>query len=170
MYSENITTNFQVQSTTAMNMYPTALTWATLELGTTNQTSNNDPLRINNTGNKDIAVGGITVAGYNLQGTSITTDFINAENFSISAVNFTGSGGPMECNGTQMFNGTSGAAAPQAIFAANITRGNNSINTNNQASGQEELFVCLRTVPLGITRQTYNTAGLSSKVWTVAVS
>ena len=151
-------------------MYPTALTWATLELGRTNQTSNNDPLIINNTGNKNIAVGDITVAGYNLQGTSITTDFINAENFSISAVNFTVSGGPMECNGTQMFNGSSGTAAPQAIFAANITRGNNSINTNNQASGQEELFVCLRTVPFGITRQTYNTAGLSSKIWTVAVS
>ena len=170
-YAENRSTSFELLSTTAMTMSPNALTWATLELGRTNQTSNNDPIRINNTGNKNIAVGGITVAGYNLQGITTTTDFINAENFSIAPVNFTGSGvGTAECNGTQLFNGTSGAAAPQAISIANITRGNNSIDDGTAASGQEELFVCLRFVPLGITRQSYDTSGAHTKPWSIAVS
>lgn len=169
-YTENRSTTFELLSTTAMTMSPNALTWATLELGRTNQTANNDPIRINNTGNKNIAVGGITVTGYNLQGITTLTDFINAENFSIFPVNNTGSGGPIECNGTQMFNGTSGAAAPQTISVANITRGNNSIDDGTAASGQEELFVCLRFVPLGITRQSYDTSGLSTGPWTIAVS
>jgi len=171
VYAENLSTTFELYQTTAMVMYPNALTWPTLELGRTNQTSNNDPVRINNTGNKNINVGGITVAGYNLQGVTTTTQFINAENFSVAPVNFTGTGvGTAECNGTQMFNGTSGAAAPRAIFAANITRGNNSVDDGTTASGQEELWFCLRTVPSEVSRQTYDTSGTSTSSWTVAVS
>ncbi|MDO8511265.1 MAG: Ig-like domain-containing protein, partial [Nanoarchaeota archaeon] len=169
-YAENRSTTFELLSTTAMTMSPNALTWPTVELGRTNITANNDPIRINNTGNKNIAVGGITVTGYNLQGITTPTEFINAENFSIFPVNNTGSGGPIECNGTQMFNGTSGTAAPQVISIANITRGNNSIDDGTAASGQEELFVCLRFIPAGITRQGYSTAGASSGPWTVAIS
>ena len=140
VYVENRSNSLEIRSTTAMAMYPNALTWPTLELGQTNRTSNNDPLIINNTGNKNINAGGITVSGFNLQGATVATDFINAENFSISPINNITNA---ECNGTQMSNGT---------------------------SGQEELFFCLRFVPLGITRQTYNTAGASSSPWSIAVS
>ena len=55
VYVENRTgSSIEVLATTAMVMYPNALTWATLELGYTNRTSNNDPVIINNTGNKNI--------------------------------------------------------------------------------------------------------------------
>ena len=171
VYVENRTgSSIEVLATTAMVMYPNALTWATLELGYTNRTSNNDPVIINNTGNKNINVGGVTVAGYNLQGVTTATDFIYSGNFSIFPVNGSGSGGPIECNGTQMVNGTSGTAAPQTITVANITRGNNTNNDETGASGQEQLFFCLRLVPSQVSRQTYSTAGVSSSPWSVAVS
>src|SRR3989344_2776206 len=138
VYAENISTTFQIVSLTAMNMYPTALTWPTMDLGDTNISSSADPIRINNTGNDDIDVGGVTVAGYNLQGLTTLTQYINSENFS--------------------------------VYAANLTSGNNSIKDGTGASGQEEIYFCLRTVSAGLSRQTYNTAGASSSPWSVAVS
>ena len=162
IYAENLSTTFELLSTTAMTMSPNTLTWPTLELGQTNRTSNNDPFIINNTGNKNINVGGVAVTAYDLQGTSVTTDFIKAQNFSIYPVNNITNA---ECNGTQMINNTA-----QVISVANITRGNNTINYYNGTSGQEELFVCLRFVPLGITRQSYDTSGQHSGVWSIAVS
>jgi hypothetical protein len=149
-------------------MYPTALTWARLELGTTNQTSNNDPLLINNTGNADIGVGGITVTGYDLQGTSILTDLIAAGNFSIHAVNGStdcSGAGCLECNGTSMVNNT---VAP--VQVANLTAGNNSINDGTGASGQEQLYMCLRLVPLSISRQSYDTSGAATDPWVISIS
>lgn len=167
-YAENRSTNFQVKSTTAMNMYPTALTWATLELGTTNRTSNNDPLIINNTGNTDIVVGGITVTGNDLYGLTTITDFIGAGNFSIHAVNgsadCTGAG-CLECAGTLMVNNTA-----TGITTANITAGNNSINDGTGTSGQEQLYMCLRLVPMTLSRQTYDTSGAYTDPWTISVS
>ena len=149
------------------------LTWPTLELGTTNQTSNNDPFLINNTGNKDIAIGGFKVTGYDLWGLTNDNEYIRAQNFSVHAINGTVgcSGiGCLECNGTQLMNSTSGTANPQTLSLANMTAGNNSFNYYNGTSGQEELFVCLRFVPLGITRQSYDTSGQHSGVWSIAVS
>lgn len=173
VYVENRTgSSMEVLATTAMAMNPNALTWATLELGRTNQTSNNDPVIINNTGNKNINVGGVTVTAYNLQGATTTTDFINAGNFSLYPVNGTGGGGPLECNGTMMINGTNSTTTSisTAISVANITRGNNSNNDETGASGQEQLYFCLRLIPTEVSRQTYNTGGGHTAAWTVAVS
>ena len=167
-YVENSSNFFEVLSTTAMVMNPTALTWPTLELGTTNKTANNDPFTINNTGNKDIAAGGITVTGYDLQGTSIPTDYIRAQNFSIWHVNGSSSCSGvscLECNGTIMVNAT---AEPLAY--ANISAANNSLAYQNETSGQENLFVCLMTVPAEIIRQSYNTAGINTAPWIITVS
>ncbi|MEK7224979.1 MAG: hypothetical protein AAB221_04765, partial [Bacteroidota bacterium] len=125
-YSQNSSTSFLLAQTTAMAMTPSALTWSTLSLGATNQTSNNDPLVINNTGNKNIAKGGITVTAYDLQGLTTTTDFIRAKNFTAFTQNGTSSctgAGCLECNGTIMTNATA-----QTLPIANITAGNNSIN------------------------------------------
>ena len=47
----NSTTDFQVGSTTGFERGPTALTWSSISAGSTNQTSNNDPIVLNNTGN-----------------------------------------------------------------------------------------------------------------------
>ena len=166
-YAENLSTSLEIYALTAMLMSPNALTWATLELGTTNQTATNDPIVINNTGNIDIGAGGIIITGYDLQGASITTDFIRAQNFSIHHLNGTADcSGPtcLECAGTALVNKTA-----TAISIANLTAGNNSINALDAASGQEALFICLKTVPSEIARQTYNTSGAATSSWVIAV-
>lgn len=169
-YAENRSGTFELLSTTSMTMSPAALTWPTLDLGQINMTSNNDPIIINNTGNKDIASGGVTAEGYNLQGESVDTDFINVKNFTMSVSN-----GTSDCTGISCFE----CANPSAIFvnnsartvgSANITAGNNSIDALDSSSGQETLFVCLRRVPLEIARQTYSTAGAATAQWIISVS
>ena len=166
--ANNVSSNFTLASTTAMVMSPSALTWPSIELGSTNKTSNADPLTVNNTGNKDIAAGGITVTGSDLQGVSTTTDFIRAKNLTVWHLNGSSSCSGvscLECNGTIMVNAT---AEPLAY--ANISAANNSLNYQNQSSGQENLFFCITTVAAEISRQTYNTAGTQTAAWTVTVS
>lgn len=174
-YGENRSTQLFLGTLTAMVMSPAALTWPTLEIGATNKTSNNDPITINNTGNKDIGLGGITITGRDLIGQTTPSDVIRAQNFSVHAINGTSSScsgaSCLQCNGTQLLNNT---AQPLAI--ANITAGNNSINShtgmNSTSSGQEDIFFCLRTVPSEIIRQVYNTTGNvnATAAWTIAVS
>jgi len=173
VHSENRTTQFLLATTTAMIMSPTALTWPSLELSGVNQTSNNDPITINNTGNKDIAAGGITVTGYDLQGLTTLTERIFAQNFSVHAINGTsGCTGIncLECNGTQLLNDTTGSTNPQTLAMANMTAGNNSINFANETSGQENIFFCLRVVPPELSRQSYDTSGTHTSPWTITVS
>ncbi|MBA3064831.1 hypothetical protein FP803_05315, partial [Candidatus Woesearchaeota archaeon] len=64
---ENSSTTFTLQSTTAMVMSPTALTWPSINLTSTNVLSNNDPVTINNTANKDIADGYVNVTAIDLR-------------------------------------------------------------------------------------------------------
>ena len=149
-------------------MSPADLNWPTLGLGTSNITSNTDPLTINNTGNKDIFAGGITFTGFDLEGTTTTNTYLRVQNFSVWHMNGSNSCSGvscLECNGTQLFNGTA-----EALPYANITAGNNSINYQNESSGQENLFLCLRTVPLELDIQTYKTAGNHTASWTITVS
>ncbi|MDP3640809.1 MAG: LamG-like jellyroll fold domain-containing protein [Nanoarchaeota archaeon] len=170
-YAENLSTSFQLLQTTAMTMSPTALAWPTVKRGNTNQTANNDPLIINNTGNKDITVGNVTITAFDLQGLSLPTDFIRATNFTLSIQNGTSDcSGPgcRECSdvsGSRMLN-----ASALPIIAANITAGNNSLNDLTGTSGQEALFMCLLTVPLEIEGQLYDTTGPASGAWIVEVS
>ena len=52
-----------------------------------------------------------------------------------------------------------------------LYKGQYSFNYYNGTSGQEELFFCLRTVPIEISRQTYDTPNVQrSSPWTVTVS
>ena len=170
-YTFNTSVSFELYSTVAMKMSPTNLTWPTIEFGTTNKTADNDPLVINNTGNKDIASGSVTITGYDLQGIITDTEFINAQNFTISVRNGTSacSGvGCFECNGTVMLNQT-----VMPIAAANITSANYSANAlSTGTDGQEALFFCLATAPQEntISRQTYATNGTHTATWIVAVS
>lgn len=174
-YGENRTNQFLLGSLTAMVMSPNTISWAVLESGTTNQTSNNDPLTINNTGNDNIDAGGFTVTGVDLRGqTAGSTDYFRVQNFSVHAYNgTTGCTGVncFECNGTNPLNSTSGTANPQTLAMANMTRGNNTINSQNGTSGQENLFFCLRLVPAQLPRAVYNTTGGNGTgVWTITIS
>ncbi len=174
-YGENRTNMFLLASLTAMVMSPSTLSWPVLESGTTNRTSNNDPLTINNTGNDNIDVGGFSVTGVDLRGqTAGSTDFFRVQNFSVHAVNGTDgctAENCRECNGSQLLNSTSGTANPQVLGMANMSRGNNTINYQNTTSGQENLFFCIRLVPSELPRAVYNTTGGNGTgVWTVTIS
>jgi len=147
---ENSSTTFTLQETTAMVMSPIALTWPTINLTDTNVLSNNDPVTINNTANKDITAGNVKVAAIDLQGETTSTDFIYANNFSVNVND--------ACEGTVMVNNTA-----TAVSGATITAGNNSAG-----QGQEELYSCLEGMLQTISAQTYSTAGLGS--WTISVS
>ena len=170
-YAQNISQQIEVYSTVAMQMYPRNLTWPTIQLGASNQTSNNDPVIINNTGNKDIGIGGVQVTGYSLQGVIVPTEFIDVRNFTVSPKNGSvGCSGNacFECNGTTMLNQT---AVP--LLIANITAGNHTIsNLFNETGPEESLFFCMRTVPDSsqISAQTFGTNGTHTAVWTIAVS
>jgi len=146
---ENSSTTFTLQETTAMVMSPTALTWPSIGLTDTNVLSNNDPITVNNTANKNIADGHLNVTAIDLQGETTATDFIYAHNFTGNIND--------ACEGTVMANSTA-----IAVSGATITAGNNSAG-----QGQEELYFCLEEVPSGISSQTYSTTGLGS--WTIAI-
>ncbi len=141
---------FTLQETTAMVMSPTALTWPSINLTSTNVLSDSDPIIINNTANKDIADGYVNVTAIDLQGQETTTDFIYAGNFTVNIND--------ACEGTIMANNTA-----IAVSGATITAGNNS-----KGDGQEDLYFCLEEVPSGISSQTYSTTGLGS--WIISVS
>jgi len=138
---------FTLLETTAMVMSPTALTWPTINLTSTNVLSNNDPVTINNTANKNIAY--VNVTAIDLQGAEIKSDFIYAENFSVNTVD--------ACGGTDMVNNTA-----IAVSGATIPKGNNSAG-----QGQEELYFCLKGMLPTISAQTYSTA---LGQWTISVS
>ena len=153
----NTTTNFTLQQTSAFVVGPSALTWGTLSPGTTNQTSSNDPLLLNNTGNKPITSGNIQINATNLRGETTSTKAIWANNFSISTL--TGGGNP-DCNATVMnpgvFAGVTGASLPV---------GNNSVNDGS--TGQEQLYACIKLVGSELTSQAYSTA--NEGAWTVKI-
>jgi|SRR3989344_2497297 len=169
---QNLSVQFEVYSTTAIQMGPINLTWPSLELGSSNRTSNNDPIIINNTGNKDIATGGVTTRAHNLQGIQVGTEFIDVRNFTVSARNGTSGCTDdqcFECNGTVMVN-----QSAQPIFNANISAGNRTLNDlfNVTNGPQETLFFCISTVPEAgtISRQTYATNGTHTAPWIISVS
>jgi len=131
-------------------MSPIALTWPTINLTDTNVLSNNDPVTINNTANKDITAGNVKVTAIDLQGETTATQYIYAGNFTVNIND--------ACEGTVMANNTA-----IAVSGATIPKGNNS-----KGDGQEELYFCLEEIPPTISSQIYSTTGLGA--WTISVS
>ncbi len=157
-WGENTTTNLTLGSSTTMVMSPTALTWTSFGATATNQTSNNDPIVINNTGNKNITLNGVTVNGTDLVGETTNTQSILVINFSVSDRNGTTSPNFLECNRTILANNTI-----VNITGANITRGNTSAG-----NGQQKLYFCITVVIPTLSSQAYSTAQL--RAWTIAVA
>ncbi len=154
----NLTTNFSLGQSTNMKMAPTSLTWPSISLTSTNQTSNNDPIVVNNTGNKDIADGSLTVTAINLRGEATTSQYLNVSNFTIDID--TGGTPAAECDGTKMVNGTA-----TGITGATLNAGNHSVGAGQ---GNRSLYFCLVQVTAGTTQQSYSTA--AGGTWTVTVS
>jgi DNA-directed RNA polymerase specialized sigma24 family protein len=140
---ENSSTEFQYNTLTAMKMSPTSLEWDEINLTDINTTAN-DPILINNTGNEEPL--NINVTALDLQGEQYPSYYIFAANFTVE--NATGG-----CSGTTMSNDTS-----INVTSAILYRGNHSLNYNNATSGQEQLFFCLKEIPSENPAQSYSSA------------
>jgi len=173
-YAENSSTTFTVNPLTAMVMSPANLTWpATITLTSTNTTSNNDPLIINNTGNKDITPTNIKITAVNLRGETTTTQFLLAANFTVSYLNSSVTNA--ECQFLNITNGIKPVNnSATSIATANISAGNNSLGqiAGGELPGRENLYFCLAEVTAGLSQQSYSTTGGAAFIypWTLAVS
>ena len=146
----NSSGSFTFNLLTAMKMGPTALTWSSLTITSTNVGSNNDPITINNTGND--AITNITVTAINLAGETTTTESIYAGNFTVNTAD--------AADNTTMVNGTA-----VQVSIANFTRGNYS--ANNGVTGQEQLYFFLEALNPSLSSQSYSST--SGGEWTVAI-
>ncbi|MEK6945951.1 MAG: hypothetical protein AABW63_04135 [Nanoarchaeota archaeon] len=152
--AENSSTTFNYNLLTAMTMSPTSLTWAEINLQNTDVGSNNDPIVVNNSGN-DVNLN-INVTAYNLRGEITTTQYIYANNFTIENAS-------QGCSGAAMTNATS-----INVTTAILQKGNNTLNYNNDTSGQEQIYFCLKGVPSGISAQSYSSAAYGD--WIIRIS
>lgn len=155
----NETTTFTMGSTTGFDMGPTTLTWPGLSPGSKNQTSNNDPLVLNNTGNRHIPVGNISINSTDLRGESNGDFAIWAGNITINVS--TGGSPPADC----ALENVRSHGAFTNITLANLSAENYTLNNGVQA--QEELYFCFIVVGSELTAQSYSTANQST--WTVRV-
>jgi hypothetical protein len=150
---ENSSTTFQYSTLLGMKMSPTFLNWTEIGLSNTDVGSNNDPILINNTGNDETV--NINVTALNLQGEETTDEYIYANNFTVENAS-------QGCTGTTMSNATS-----LNVTSAILYRGNHSLHYQNETSGQEQTYYCLKGVPQDISAQSYSSAAYGS--WTITV-
>ncbi|MBR9676848.1 LamG domain-containing protein [Candidatus Woesearchaeota archaeon] len=145
--SNPLINNFTLDSTTSMNLTTTDVTFISVSVTSKNITADNN-ITIENIANDPLTV---VMNASELQGQTITTQYIYAENFSI---NYTGNG----CSGDKLLNNTD-----VTITGLTISKGN---NTNNE--GIQDLALCLTELPSGIQSQTYTTT--TGRPWYVIVS
>ena len=149
------------------NTSTAGLAWPTVTLISTNQTSNNDPLVLNNTGNANMSVGGINLTSINLFGEVTGTQYLTVSNMSVhtSTGGSCSGAGCDECGGNvSLVNATS-----VVVTLANMTKGNNTVNAGDTTSGQEQLYFCLRGIGSTATaQQSYSTNAAGA--WTVTIT
>jgi hypothetical protein len=161
-YVVNGTKTVSISSLTGFVMAPSALTFPSVVAGATNQTSTNDPIVLNNTGNVNITTGNLKINAIDLAGETDHSKFLYASNFSVG----NSTGGNIECNysstsATQMVNITDTAVAGSYLNIGNFP-------LNDGSTGQEKLYVCLAKAGYELTQQSYSTTGLGS--WTVKIA
>lgn len=154
----NGTHTVTVNSLKGFVMSPSALTFSSMNAGTTNQTPTNNIL-MNNTGNVDIASNGVQINATDLVGETNADKFLWAGNFSASPY----TGGNIECNitasATAMANMSYTAVTNTILAAGNYTIGD--------GTAQEKVYLCLREAGVELTQQQYSTDALGS--WTVKI-
>jgi len=151
----NDTETFTYNLLQAIVISPTQIS-LDVQTGAKNQTSDNDPTTVNNTGNAEITSGNLRVIGIDLYGETDDSVFIGVGNFSVDID--TGGSPPAECDGTTFVNGTE-----TGITGATLPKGNLSVGGG---AGQEQLYYCIRQVPQ-ISSQTYSTSKAGS--WTIKI-
>jgi len=147
---EDTSVTFTYLELKAMVISPLTLTWPAVLPDSTNQTSDNDPTVVTNTGN---FAGNIQVSALALLGESAPSESVPAEDFVID-IDTGGAGctgaACVECDGTELVDSI---AIPIAGSSSNPGPG-----------GTEELHYCIPEFP-PVSSQTYSTAGGGS--WTI---
>ncbi|MBI4116749.1 hypothetical protein HY449_03320 [Candidatus Pacearchaeota archaeon] len=159
--AKNNSANFSVGETTGFESG--SLTFPFLSPGLKNQTSA-VALRLNNTGNKNMAANTTQVNATNLRGEITSAFAIWSGNISTSWDSTTleacdTSGG----DGIRANNMSSGNYVN--ITTANLTKGNYFVNDGS--TGQEDFYFCIKTVGAELTSQQYSTA--NEGAWTIRI-
>ncbi len=154
------TSSFTLLQTSAFIAGPSSIIFNTLDAGSTNVTPTN-PILLNNTGNKPIAIGNIQINATNLLGESDHTRGLYAGNFTISTA--TGGSPSVECGSSSSTFMNSNVFV--ALIGAILPRGNHSINDGS--TGQEQLYLCLTQVGSELSTQKYSTTRKGS--WTIKI-
>jgi hypothetical protein len=142
-WAYNTSTQFQYNLLRAMLITPDVLTWPAITPGADNQTSDNDPTTVNNTGNYNET---LEVNAIDLAGESNPSYKIYSENFTVG---LTTGGGTPECIGTQLQNATYVSITNSDANPGNLSLGG--------GSGQEDFYYCITKVP-SLSSQTYSTS------------
>jgi hypothetical protein len=158
--ASNVSTTFTVNALTGFVSAPAALTWAALTPGAVNQTSNNDPILMNNTGNQNITAGNVQLNTTDLLGETDANRKLYANNFSVGIT--TGGSPPVECGATTM-----APSVYTAIGSAVLPRGN--FTVNDGSTGQEQLYFCLKYAGTELTAQAYS-SDTTSRAWTLKIA
>ncbi len=156
-YISNETNTLFYSQLQAIQIAPLALTWPSVAPGNDNQSSNNDPTLINNTGNYNVTSGNFKITGINLYGPS--GGFIDVGNFSVNITSAT------ECdpNSTLLSNGSA-----QAIEGGVLDFGNLSDTANGVA--QTNIYYCLVKVPDTVISEAYSTETAGSDAWIISIT
>jgi len=161
--ASNNSQDFYVGLRTSFALGPSILSWPGISPRLTNQTSTNDPVLLNNTGNDDIVSGQIGINATNLLGEENSNLGLWAANFSVGintgGVSCVGAA-CTECAGTQM-----SSSVYTNVTGALLSKGNYSINDGT--AGQEQLYLCLRYTGSELITQTYSTG--ANGAWTIRI-
>ncbi len=158
--ASNVSTTFTINALTGFVSSPASLTWASLTPGSVNQTSTNDPIVLNNTGNQNITAGNVQLNTTDLLGELDANRKIYSNNFSVGVT--TGGSPPVECGATTM-----APSVYTAIGSATLPRGN--FTVNDGSTGQEQVYFCIKKVGSELTAQAYSSDS-ASRAWTLKIS
>ncbi len=161
-FAQNTTQNFTFNTLTANVAGPSVVTFASISSGARNTTPSSGPLLMNNTGNVAIANFSIDLNATDLDGETDSALSIYARNISIGTK--TGGTPTAECGGQNVT--LLSKSVYTAIANASLPRGNHSIANN--ATGQENIFICIQYAGNELTGQPYSTSNEGS--WTLRVS
>ena len=158
----NSSTTLYVGATTAFEIAPTNLSWASVGIGARNQTSANDPLNLTNTGNQVVGnatgTANISMNATDLKGEVNDVYSLFANNFSYSP-----SSGVLECDGGAPYNFSRNMYSN--LTNSVLSKGNYTIG--DTLTGREQLWFCLRIAGAELIAQPYSTVNMTP--WTVKI-
>lgn len=150
-HNTSLNNNFSLGLLRAMVISPDSLTWPSISAGSINQTSDNDPTTINNTGNYNST---IQLTGIDLAGQTIPTEFLYAPNFTTGILDECDETGE---NSTALINGTAVTINNSFANKGNLSAGG--------GAGQEQFYYCIPLVNSVLSSQIYSTVDLGA--WSI---